>query len=142
MNNSVTATQTATQVSQTSSTTAGSSWEAFIPFILIFVLFYFLIIRPQQKREAQKKEQLGKIKRGDRILTNGGITAVVTKVIDDKKIMIEIAPKVEVEFHKGFITDVINKKESKKDIQPVSVSKTESMKAEKVSESESKSEEK
>ena len=63
---------------------AGSAFSAFIPIILIFVVFYFLLIRPQQKRMKDHKAMLNAIRRGDRVVTNGGIIGTVTKVFDGR----------------------------------------------------------
>lgn len=110
MKDNLSATQVATQGTAEAQGNAGNAFGAFVPFLLIFVIFYFLIIRPQQKREAQKKEKLNQIKRGDKIVTNGGVVATVSKVVDDKRLLVEISSGVEVEIFKGFIADILEKK--------------------------------
>jgi preprotein translocase subunit YajC len=82
---------------------------AFLPIILIFVVFYFLLIRPQQKKMKQHKEMLAAIRRGDRIVTGGGIVGNVTKVIDDNEVQVEIAEGVRVRVHRGLISTVLAK---------------------------------
>lgn len=68
-----------------------------LPLVLIFVVFYFLLIRPQQKKMRDHREMLGQLKRGDRVVTAGGIVATITKVKDDPdEIEAEIAPNVRV----------------------------------------------
>ena len=72
------------------------------PFILIFVVFYFLLIRPQQKKAKAHREMLGNIKKGDAIITNGGIHGTVTGV-KDNVLVVEIAPQVKVKIGRGYI---------------------------------------
>ena len=81
---------------------------SFLPLILIFVIFYFLLIRPQQKKMKEHKEMLSKIKRGDEIITSGGIYCKVSRVIDENKIEAEISNNVKVVISKPTITSVIN----------------------------------
>ena len=81
---------------------------SFLPLILIFVIFYFLLIRPQQKKMKAHKEMLSKIKRGDEIITSGGIYCKVSRVIDENKIEAEISNNVKVVISKPTITSVIN----------------------------------
>lgn len=91
--------------------------EAFLPIILIFVVFYFLLIRPQQKKAKQHKEMLAAVRRGDKIVTGGGIVGTVTKVVDDNEVMVEVAEGVRVRVHRPLIASVLTKPE------PVSDSK-------------------
>ena len=81
---------------------------SFLPLILIFVIFYFLLIRPQQKKMKEHKEMLSKIKRGDEIITAGGIYCKVSRIIDDNKIEAEISNNVKIVISKPTITSVIN----------------------------------
>ena len=81
---------------------------SFLPLILIFVIFYFLLIRPQQRKMKEHKEMLTKIKRGDEIITSGGIYCKVSRVIDDNKIEAEISNNVKVVISKPTIASVIN----------------------------------
>ena len=89
----------------------GSGIEAFLPLILIFIVFYFLLIRPQQKKVKQHKAMLGAIRRGDKVVTGGGIFGTVTKVIDDKEVTVEIADGVKVRVERGLISAVMAKTE-------------------------------
>ncbi|AMJ63532.1 preprotein translocase subunit YajC [Bosea sp. PAMC 26642] len=82
-----------------------------VPFVLIFVIMWFLIIRPQQKRVKTHQEMIKNVRRGDTVITAGGIIAKVTKVIDDGELEAEIAEGVKVKFVKGMITDVRTKGE-------------------------------
>ncbi|HEV2552130.1 MULTISPECIES: preprotein translocase subunit YajC [unclassified Bosea (in: a-proteobacteria)] len=77
-----------------------------VPFVLIFVIMWFLIIRPQQKRVKAHQEMVKNVRRGDTVVTSGGIVAKVSKVIDDGEIEAEIADGVRVRLVKGMITDV------------------------------------
>lgn len=92
----------------------GSSFgalEQFLPLILIFVVFYFLLIRPQQKKMKQHKEMLGQLRRGDRVLTAGGIIGTVNKLINDTEVSVEIAEGVRVRVLRTTITEVMSKTE-------------------------------
>ena len=73
---------------------AGAGIVQFLPLILIFVVFYFLLIRPQQKKMKQHRDMLAAIRRGDRIVTGDGIIGTVSKVIDDGEILVELAEAV------------------------------------------------
>jgi len=84
------------------------AFVSFLPLILIFVIFYFLLIRPQQKKMKVHKEMLSKIKRGDDILTAGGIYCKVSRVIDENKIEVEISSNVKIIISKSTISSVIN----------------------------------
>ena len=77
-----------------------------LPLVLIFGVFYFLLIRPQQKKQREHRETIGKLKRGDRVLTAGGIIAQVTRVKDGAdEIEVEIAPNVRVNVLRQTISD-------------------------------------
>ena len=82
---------------------------SFLPLILIFVIFYFLLIRPQQKKMKEHKEMISKLKRGDDIITAGGIYCKVSRVIDENKIEVEISSNVKIIISKPTVTSVINK---------------------------------
>jgi len=86
-----------------------SSIIAFAPFILIFALFYFLILRPQRKQEKVRKEMLGAVKRGDSVLTSGGIYGKVVNIEDDD-VTLEIAKGVNVRITRTGIASVEEKK--------------------------------
>ena len=82
------------------------------PLILIFVVFYFLLIRPQQAKARAHREMLSGVKRGDRVVTGGGIIGLVTKVISDNEIQVELAEGVRVRVIKGTVTDIVARGES------------------------------
>ncbi|BAT60359.1 preprotein translocase subunit YajC [Variibacter gotjawalensis] len=86
-----------------------------LPFILIFVIMYFLILRPQQRRVKQHQELVKNVRRGDTVITSGGIIGKVTKVIDDDQIEIEIADGVRIRQARGMISDVRAKGEPVKE---------------------------
>ncbi|MBN2707373.1 MAG: preprotein translocase subunit YajC [Deltaproteobacteria bacterium] len=86
--------------------------KAFVPLILMFVIFYFLLIRPQQKRQKEHKELLANLKRGDDVVTSGGIMGRITAVADTF-VTIEVAEKVRIKVARGQIMSVI-KGESEK----------------------------
>ena len=86
----------------------GSSFSAFVPLILMFAIFYFLLIRPQQKKAKQHRELLSSLKKGDKVISSGGLHGLVTGLTDDVVIM-EIAPKVRVKVSRGSITGVASK---------------------------------
>ena len=87
----------------------------FIPLILIFVIFYFLLIRPQQKKVKEHKAMVESLKRGDKVITSGGITGTVERIIDNDKIEVEIANNVKVEIVRATgIQSLINTPEAKK----------------------------
>ena len=75
----------------------GSGIGQFIPLILIFVIFYFFLIRPQQKKVKEHKAMVENLKRGDKVITSGGITGTVERLIDNDKVEVEIADNVKVE---------------------------------------------
>lgn len=77
-----------------------------LPFILIFVIMYFLIIRPQRQQMKKREEMLKNIRRGDQVVTGGGILGRVTKVVDDREIEIEIADGIKVRAARGLLSEV------------------------------------
>lgn len=85
--------------------------EGLLPILLIFVVFYFLLIRPQQKRAKQHREMLGSIRRGDRVITGGGIHGTVTKVVNDTELVVQIAEAVKVRIARATIAEVLSKPE-------------------------------
>ena len=93
----------------------GGMIMSLLPFILIFVIMYFLILRPQQKRVKQHQEMVKNVRRGDTVITNGGLIGKVTKVIDDDQIEIEIADDVRIRQLRTMLTDVRAKGEPVKD---------------------------
>lgn len=86
-----------------------------LPFILIFVIMYFLILRPQQKRVKQHQELVKNLRRGDTVITSGGVVGKVTKVVDDEQIEIEIAEGVRIRQMRQMVSDVRAKGEPVKD---------------------------
>ena len=81
---------------------------SFLPLILIFVVFYFLLIRPQQKKIKEHKAMVDKLKRGDDVLTAGGVYCKVSKIIDEHKVEVEISNNVKVVISRPTITNVFN----------------------------------
>ena len=81
----------------------------FIPLILIFVIFYFFLIRPQQKKAKDHKIMVENLKRGDKVITSGGIVGKVDRIIDNEKVEVEIADNVQVKVAKGMIADIAAK---------------------------------
>jgi preprotein translocase subunit YajC len=79
---------------------------SFLPIIGIFVVFYFLLIRPQQKKMKEHKSMIASVRRGDRVVTGGGIFGLVTKVLNDAEIQVEIAEGVRVRVLKSTIADI------------------------------------
>ncbi|MDB3982743.1 preprotein translocase subunit YajC [Candidatus Pelagibacter sp.] len=97
----------------------GSGIGQFIPLILIFVIFYFFLIRPQQKKVKEHKAMVENLKRGDKVITSGGITGTVERLIDNDKVEVEIADNVKVEIVKatgiqGLLNNQVNSQEVKK----------------------------
>lgn len=88
----------------------GGAFGAFIPLILMFAIFYFLLIRPQQKKAKEHKNMVASIKKGDRVVNSGGLHGVVTGITDDTVTM-EIAPKVRVKVSRGSIAGVAGRQE-------------------------------
>lgn len=75
------------------------------PYVLIFIIFYFLLIRPQQKRAAAQRDLIGAVKRGDEVVTGGGLIGKATKV-SDAEVEVELAPNVRVRVVKSMLADV------------------------------------
>ena len=86
---------------------------AFLPLILIFLVFWILLIRPQQKKMKKLREMINNLKRGDKIITSGGIIGNITKVNDNKEIIVEISDNVEIKIAPGMVTDLYNQEISK-----------------------------
>ena len=78
----------------------------FLPLILIFGVFYILLIRPQQKKVKLHREMLNNLKRGDKIITSGGIIGSISKVKDNKELLIEIADNIEIKIAPGMVADL------------------------------------
>lgn len=91
----------------------GKTLGQFIPLILIFVIFYFLLIRPQQKRIKEHKSMVDALTRGDNVVTAGGFIGKIVRILEDDKAEIEIADNVTVKVVKSTITQVLSKTEPK-----------------------------
>lgn len=90
---------------------AGGIVEMLLPFVLIFVIMYFLILRPQRQQVKRREEMLKAIRRGDTVVTNGGIVGKVTKVVDDAEVELQIAEGVKVRAMRSLIAEVRAKAE-------------------------------
>ena len=88
--------------------------QSIIPLILVFGIMYFLLIRPQQKKLKEHQQMVAALRRGDQVVTQGGLIGKVTKVKDDKEIEVEIATGVNVRVVRSTISTVINKTEPAK----------------------------
>jgi preprotein translocase subunit YajC len=86
-----------------------------LPFVLIFVIMYFLILRPQQKRVKQHSEMVKNVRKGDTVITSGGLVGRVTKVVDDDQVEIEVADGVRVRQMRSMVSEVRAKGEPVKD---------------------------
>ena len=86
----------------------GGGLGPFIPLILMFAIFYFLLIRPQQKKAKQHRELLAGLKKGDRAVSSGGLHGVITG-LSDEVVTMEVAPKVRVKISRGSIAGVVKK---------------------------------
>ncbi|MDH3264551.1 MAG: preprotein translocase subunit YajC [Paracoccaceae bacterium] len=89
----------------------GSAFASFVPLILIFAIMWFLLIRPQQKKVKQHQAMVTALRRGDEVITQGGVIGKVTKVKDDGEVEVEIAPNVKVRVVKQTIAQVVSKTE-------------------------------
>ncbi|MDZ7904843.1 MAG: preprotein translocase subunit YajC [Cypionkella sp.] len=96
---------------QTANVGAGSAFASFMPLILIFLIMYFLLIRPQQKKMKELKAMVDALRRGDQVVTQGGIVGKVARVGDDNMLEVEIASGVTVKVIKSTIVSVLNKTE-------------------------------
>ena len=92
----------------------GQGIAQFIPLILIFVIFYFFLIRPQQKRVKDHKAMVASLKRGDEIITSGGIIGTIDRVMEDDRIEVIIGENVKVQIIRSTITSLLKKEEIKK----------------------------
>ena len=93
----------------------GDTFGMLIPFVLIIVMMYFLILRPQQKRAKEHQELVKNLRRGDTVVTSGGLVGKVTKVIDDEQIEVEVADGVRVRQVRSMVSGVRAKGEPAKD---------------------------
>ncbi len=88
---------------------AGDSFGMFVPLILIFVVFYFLMIRPQQKKQKSHREMIGALRRGDRIVTNGGLIGSISRVANDSELIVEVASGVKVRVLRSMVAELLSK---------------------------------
>ena len=93
---------------------SGQGFAQFIPLILIFVIFYFFLIRPQQKRVKDHKAMVESLKRGDEVITSGGIIGIVDRIMEDDRIEVIISDNVKVQIIRSTITSLLKKEEVKK----------------------------
>ena len=93
---------------------SGSGFTQFIPLILIFVIFYFFLIRPQQKKVKEHKMMVTALKRGDEVVTSGGIVGKIERVLGDDKVDILISENVTVQVVQSTIQSLLNKSDTKK----------------------------
>jgi preprotein translocase subunit YajC len=93
----------------------GDMIMSLLPFVLIFVIMYFLILRPQQRRVKQHQEMVKNLRRGDTVITSGGLVGKVTKVVDGDQVEVEIADGVRVRQMRGMVSEVRAKGEPVKD---------------------------
>ena len=93
---------------------SGSGFTQFIPLILIFVIFYFFLIRPQQKKVKEHKLMVASLKRGDEVVTSGGIVGKIERVLGDDKVVIQISENVTVEVVQSTIQSLLSKPNTKK----------------------------
>ena len=93
---------------------SGSGFAQFIPLILIFVIFYFFLIRPQQKRVKEHKTMVAALKRGDEVVTSGGVVGRVERILGDDKVDLVIADNVTVKVVQSTIQSLLNKPVAKK----------------------------
>ena len=82
---------------------------SFVPIILIFVIFYFLLIRPQQKKQKEHAEMVSKLKKGDQVITNGGICGIISSV-KDRTVLLKVDENVKIEIQKNSIVYITKNK--------------------------------
>lgn len=92
----------------------GDIFLQLVPFILIFVIMWFLIIRPQQKRVKAHQEMVKALRRGDSVVTSGGLIGKISKVVDDGELEVEIADGVRIRVVRAMVTEVRSKSEPAK----------------------------
>ena len=93
---------------------SGSGFAQFVPLILIFVIFYFFLIRPQQKKVKEHKLMVSALKRGDEVITSGGIVGKIERVLGDDKVDILISENVTIQVIQSTIQSLLNKPAAKK----------------------------
>ncbi len=93
---------------------SGSGFAQFIPLILIFVIFYFFLIRPQQKRIKDHKLMVAALKRGDEVVTSGGVIGKIERILGDDKVDLLISENVTIQVVQSTIQTLLNKPDTKK----------------------------
>jgi len=93
---------------------SGSGFAQFIPLILIFVIFYFFLIRPQQKKVKEHKLMVAALKRGDEVVTSGGLVGKIERVLGDDKVDVSISENVTVQVVQSTIQSLLSKSDTKK----------------------------
>ena len=93
---------------------SGQGIAQFIPLILIFIIFYFFLIRPQQKRVKDHKAMVESLKKGDEVITSGGIIGIVDRVMEDDRIEVTISENTKVQIIRSTITSLLKKEDVKK----------------------------
>ena len=91
---------------------APNAFTSFVPLILIFAIMYFLLIRPQQKKMKEHQAMVEAVRRGDQVITQGGIVGKVSKVMEDGHVEVEIAKDVKVKVVKSTLSNVVSKTET------------------------------
>ncbi len=94
---------------------AGEMFIQLVPFAIIFVIAYFIVIRPQRRKTKQQADLLKNVRRGDSVIMSGGLIGKIARVVDDKEIELEIAPNVRVRVARAMISEVRSKGEPVKD---------------------------
>jgi preprotein translocase subunit YajC len=87
----------------------GFDYMALLPFVLIFGVFYFLILRPQQQKMKKHQELLAGLRRGDRVVTSGGLIGTISKIVSDGEVQLELSENVRVRLVRATITEVLAK---------------------------------
>tara|TARA_B100001121_G_scaffold261048_1_gene240791 strand:- start:915 stop:1214 length:300 start_codon:yes stop_codon:yes gene_type:complete len=95
-----------TQAFAASQPGGGDIFLQLLPFLLIFLIIYFLILRPQQRRVKAHKEMIDSLNKGDTVITQGGLIGKISKVISDQEVEIQIANDVRVKVVRGMISDI------------------------------------
>ena len=93
---------------------SNSGFAQFIPLILIFVIFYFFLIRPQQKKVKDHKDMVSSLKRGDEVITGGGLVGKIEKVIGDDRVDVQISENITVQVVQSTIQSLLNRPDTKK----------------------------
>ena len=93
---------------------SGSGFAQFIPLILIFVIFYFFLIRPQQKKVKEHKLMVAALKRGDEVVTSGGVIGRIERILGDDKVDLSISENVTIQVVQSTIQSLLNKPDTKK----------------------------